>query len=569
MKNLKNYIYFLNKRKKMIYNDKHRIMGILSSKKPQKNNLLFTPKQINPKRIVHQNSINITDMNQEENSKNLKNENNEVILSEQNEALNKIQLNKIEKLPEYEIIDEDENINIRKSQTKRNDSISKSPNKELKNSLALFEENFDFLVKRIQEESSSNKKEEKPEKIKNINIRKRHSLIIQKTKTNELILSKNVIKVIEALEDEAKALTNIVEISNFYDYTNLCFEQIHKILKENDINTIKRPNKVKIFNPGNHKKLAVFDLDETLIHAVTDLNKNHQNKIISIRTPTGKMAKIAINIRPKWEEVIKKVSKVYTIVIYTASHSSYANGVLDFLDPKNRYFYNRLYRNNCIVVKNNGRDVYIKDLSIFEGFDLKNILIIDNSVLSFAFNLDNGIPILPYYDSEKDVELSFCGCYLVNIAHCDNIMEVNKKYMKLDYYLQKIEKENEKIEKEKIKKFKNKKSKKKSFDNLSIFLKEDKKIKNNQQISFDESNIKKETNKYVTENVQKIQKDLMNEKIDSPEKNDKDEDIIYENEKIFNNDNKIVVIELKNNFEKLRNEFKIEDSKKKNIQNVE
>ena len=553
----------------MIYNDKHRIMGILSSKKPQKNNLLFTPKQINPKRIVHQNSINITDMNQEENSKNLKNENNEVILSEQNEALNKIQLNKIEKLPEYEIIDEDENINIRKSQTKRNDSISKSPNKELKNSLALFEENFDFLVKRIQEESSSNKKEEKPEKIKNINIRKRHSLIIQKTKTNELILSKNVIKVIEALEDEAKALTNIVEISNFYDYTNLCFEQIHKILKENDINTIKRPNKVKIFNPGNHKKLAVFDLDETLIHAVTDLNKNHQNNIITIRTPTGKMAKIAINIRPKWEEVIKKVSKVYTIVIYTASHSSYANGVLDFLDPKNRYFYNRLYRNNCIVVKNNGRDVYIKDLSIFEGFDLKNILIIDNSVLSFAFNLDNGIPILPYYDSEKDVELSFCGCYLVNIAHCDNIMEVNKKYMKLDYYLQKIEKENEKIEKEKIKKFKNKKSKKKSFDNLTIFLKEDKKIKNNQQISFDESNIKKETNKYVTENVQKIQKDLINEKIDSPEKNDKDEDIIYENEKIVNNDNKIVVIELKNNFEKLRNEFKIEDSKKKNIQNVE
>ncbi len=552
----------------MIYNDKHRTMGILSSKKPQKNNLLFTPQQTNPKRIIHQKSINVTEMNEEENSQNKKNENNEtnenndVILKEQNDTLIKIEPNQIVKLPQYEIIDSEDDINIRKSQTKRNDSISKSPNKNLKNSLALFEENFDFLVKRIQEESSFNKKEEKQEKIKNINERKRHSLIIQKTKTNELILSKNVIKVIEALEDEAKALTNIVEISNFYDYTNLCFEQIHKILKENDINTIKRPNKVKIFNPGNHKKLAVFDLDETLIHAVTDLNKNHQNNIISIRTPTGKMAKIAINIRPKWEEVIKKVSKVYTIVIYTASHSSYANGVLDFLDPKNRYFYNRLYRNNCIVVKNNGRDVYIKDLSIFEGFDLKNILIIDNSVLSFAFNLDNGIPILPYYDSEKDVELSFCGCYLVNIAHCDNIMEVNKKYMKLDYYLQKIEKENEKIEKEKIKKFKNKKSKKKSFDNLTIFLKEDKKIKNNQQISFDESNIKKETNKYVTENVQKIQKDLMNEKIDSPEKNDKDEDIIYENEKIVNNDNKIVVIELKNNFEKLRNEFKLEDKKK-------
>ena len=551
----------------MIYNDKHRTMGILSSKKPQKNNLLFTPQQTNPKRIIHQKSINVTEMNEEENSQNKKNENNEtnenndVILKEQNDTLIKIEPNQIVKLPQYEIIDSEDDINIRKSQTKRNDSISKSPNKNLKNSLALFEENFDFLVKRIQEESSFNKKEEKQEKIKNINERKRHSLIIQKTKTNELIVSKHFIKVVEALEDEAKALTNIEEISNFYDYTNFCFEQIQKILKENDINTIKRPNKVKIFNPGNHKKLAVFDLDETLIHAVTDLNKNHQNNIITIRTPTGKMAKIAINIRPKWEEVIKKVSKVYTIVIYTASHSSYANGVLDFLDPQNRYFYNRLYRNNCIVVKNNGRDVYIKDLSIFEGFDLKNILIIDNSVLSFAFNLDNGIPILPYYDSEKDVELSFCGCYLVNIAYCDNIMEVNKKYMKLDYYLKKIEKENENIEKEKNKKFKSKKSKKISHDNVSILLKEDRSLKQ-KQISFDESNLVKTKTKFETEKIQKCKTNLLNEKINSPEKNDKDDDIMYENEKIFNNDNKIVVIELKNNFEKLRNEFKLEDKKK-------
>ena len=564
----------------MIYNDKHRTMGILSSKKPQKNNLLFTPQQINPKRIVHQKTINITEMNEEKNSKNEKND--DLTLKEQIDTLKEKESNNTENLINYEIIDDDGNLNIRKSQTKRNDSISKSPNKETRKSLELFEENFDFLVKRIQEESTFNKNEEKQEKIKNIKVRKRHSLIIQKTKTNELILSKNLIKVVEALEDEAKALTNIVEISNFYDYTNLCFEQIHKILKENDINTIKKPNKVKIFNPGNHKKLAVFDLDETLIHAVTDLNKNHQNNIITIRTPTGKMAKIAINIRPKWEEVIKKVSKVYTIVIYTASHSSYANGVLDFLDPENRYFYNRLYRNNCIVVKNNGRDVYIKDLSIFEGFDLKNILIIDNSVLSFAFNLDNGIPILPYYDSEKDVELSFCGCYLVNIAHCDNLMEVNKKYMKLDYYLQKIEKENdknekendknekekEKNEKEKNKKNKSKRMKKISYDNASILLKEDKKIQIKQLTSFDESNLLK-MNKFENENLQKYKFNIINEKIDSNDKNNKNEDIIYENEKVVNNDNKFVVIEIKNNFEKLRNEFTIEDNKKKNIQNVD
>ena len=434
------------------------------------------------------------------------------------------------------------------------DSISRSPEREYKNSLALFEENFDFLVERIQ--NSSNRREENKEKIKN---RKRHSLIL-KMKTNELLLSKQLIKVVEALEDEAKALTNTIEISNFYDYSNYCFEQIHKILKENDINKIKKPKKVKIFNPGNHRKLAVFDLDETLIHAVTDLKKNnYQNNIITIRTPTGKMAKIAINIRPKWEEVIKKVSKHYTIVIYTASHSSYANGVLDFLDPENRYFYNRLYRNNCICVKLNGRDVYIKDLDIFEGFDLKNILIIDNSVLSFAFHLDNGIPILPYYDSEKDVELTFCGFYLVNISNCDNLMEVNKKYMKLDYYLKKIEKENENKKNVGIKKSKTKRIKRNSYENASELLNEKKKdfdkIKKskNKKISFEEENL----NSFIKNNKND---DVKKDKIMKSENNDEkdyNKNLIYEKEKtiIGENNSNVVVVELKNNLEKLRNEF--------------
>ena len=533
----------------MIYNDKHRAMGILSSKKPQKNNLIFTPSQTNP---IHQQSINIIETEEEKKKENKEEEE----LKEEIENLKKKkETNLSGKLPQYEIINiNSEEKHLRKLPIKRMDSISRSPEREYKNSLALFEENFDFLVERIQ--NSSNRREENKEKIKN---RKRHSLIL-KMKTNELLLSKQLIKVVEALEDEAKALTNTIEISNFYDYTNYCFEQIHKILKENDINKIQHPKKVKIINPLNHSKLAVFDLDETLIHAVTDLKKNnYQNNIITIRTPTGKMAKIAINIRPKWEEVIKKVSKHYTIVIYTASHSSYANGVLDFLDPENRYFYNRLYRNNCICVKLNGRDVYIKDLDIFEGFDLKNILIIDNSVLSFAFHLDNGIPILPYYDSEKDVELTFCGFYLVNISNCDNLMEVNKKYMKLDYYLKKIEKENENKKNVGIKKSKTKRIKRNSYENASELLNEKKKdfdkIKKskNKKISFEEENL----NSFIKNNKND---DVKKDKIMKSENNDEkdyNKNLIYEKEKtiIGENNSNVVVVELKNNLEKLRNEF--------------
>jgi TFIIF-interacting CTD phosphatase-like protein len=40
------------------------------------------------------------------------------------------------------------------------------------------------------------------------------------------------------------------------------------------------------------------------------------------------------------------------------------------------------------------------------------MIIIDNSCLSYSLNVDNGVPILPYYDSERDEELKHLTYYL-------------------------------------------------------------------------------------------------------------------------------------------------------------
>ena len=74
-------------------------------------------------------------------------------------------------------------------------------------------------------------------------------------------------------------------------------------------------------------------------------------------------------------------------------------------------------------------------MSIFEGYSLKDIVIIDNSVLSFAFHLDNGIPILPYYNAKQDVELLLCSVYLETLSKHDDVRELNRKYLKLNEYL--------------------------------------------------------------------------------------------------------------------------------------
>ena len=43
------------------------------------------------------------------------------------------------------------------------------------------------------------------------------------------------------------------------------------------------------------------------------------------------------------------------------------------------------------------------------------MVLIDNNALSFLMQIDNGIPIIPYYESKKDEELKELLIYLKSI----------------------------------------------------------------------------------------------------------------------------------------------------------
>lgn len=51
---------------------------------------------------------------------------------------------------------------------------------------------------------------------------------------------------------------------------------------------------------------------------------------------------------------------------------------------------------------NEQKVVFIKDLRIIEGYELSDIVIVDNSLLSFALQPDNGIPISSYFFNPQD-----------------------------------------------------------------------------------------------------------------------------------------------------------------------
>ena len=99
---------------------------------------------------------------------------------------------------------------------------------------------------------------------------------------------------------------------------------------------------------------------------------------------------------------------------------------------------------------------YIKNLDIFKNIDLKDLIIIDNSVLSFAYHLDNGVPILPYYKGNEDNELKILTYYLIFIYHDEDLRKSNNNYINLRKLLKSVEEDREKKNKKKIEKIKKK-----------------------------------------------------------------------------------------------------------------
>jgi hypothetical protein len=127
--------------------------------------------------------------------------------------------------------------------------------------------------------------------------------------------------------------------------------------------------------------------------------------------------------------------------MFTASHKLYADSVLNYLDPNGDLIKYRLYRHNCAEIFHDEVKYYVKDLRVIRNVDISNMVIIDNSVLSFAFQLENGIPILPFYDNKGDNELLYLADYLNHIGPVSDLRVELKKSMKMDYFLKAAKKD--------------------------------------------------------------------------------------------------------------------------------
>ena len=190
------------------------------------------------------------------------------------------------------------------------------------------------------------------------------------------------------------------------------------------------------FGEKKRHKTLILDMDETLIHAeiqpesmkpikdwdftITLKNSNADNKEETFI--------VYVKIRPFYDEWMENLANYFEIVVFTAAEQDYADAILDVLDTEN-LINHRLYRQHWINIEDR---YFVKDLRIIKDRDLKDMILVDNSIISMAFNIDNGIPVAPFYRWIKnDEELLFLHSYLDEIYHIEDVRDHNKDKFKL------------------------------------------------------------------------------------------------------------------------------------------
>ena len=195
---------------------------------------------------------------------------------------------------------------------------------------------------------------------------------------------------------------------------------------------------------GSDKKLLILDLDETLIHVDFDYILKDKivnyDKILYFDSEDEENIDIPLIIRPGLYEFLDYASKEFELIVFTASEKEYADAIINYIEKYKKYFKMRLYRNHCIYIE---PGLYIKDLRIFSGYKkMEDIIIVDNSLFSFANQLNNGILITSFFEDKNDNFLINVKDYLEYIKDEKDIREINKESFKFEEIKEDINRNN-------------------------------------------------------------------------------------------------------------------------------
>lgn len=250
-----------------------------------------------------------------------------------------------------------------------------------------------------------------------------------KTKDVQSAVLNSLVTKVEATSDPSDAGKNKTEIiTRKHLYQTFRGLKMARSLPLADPLQLQAKRVVLMKPPGKYRrKTAIFDLDETLVHCLDRSETAVPDVVLPIRFPNGDIVHVTstqarMKIRPYCTECLTQVSEEMELIVFTASQRSYADAIMNYIDPTRTLIHHRLYRENCIVSDR----VHIKDLRIFANRSLKDVVLVDNAAYSFGYQIDNGIPIISWHDDPDDKELLYLMQYLRSLLTVDDVREVNQ-----------------------------------------------------------------------------------------------------------------------------------------------
>lgn len=175
-------------------------------------------------------------------------------------------------------------------------------------------------------------------------------------------------------------------------------------------------------------RTLILDLDETLIYCSAKCSN-----LDAIPIPGLSEGQIAyVHKRPFLDEFLSKVSKQFTVIVYSAAMDQYVQRVVSGIDPHGKYIKAMIGRSGCVKLDEN---VMLKSMDLFKQIDLQKCVIVENNPQCFAQNLDNVIPIVSFNGDMMDTELENLRVFLENLIKKKDFRVVLRRAFQLESFL--------------------------------------------------------------------------------------------------------------------------------------
>lgn len=181
------------------------------------------------------------------------------------------------------------------------------------------------------------------------------------------------------------------------------------------------------------KILLILDLDETLIHAISQKPD---------RKYDFQWEHYFVYKRPFLREFLRKCAKDFKLAIWSSAGELYVQEIVKRIIPEEVNLVFVWAQNKCTYAMNlhrilpeDGRYadyseyIYYKKLKKVRklGYSLERMLIVDDSPEKVMYNYGNAIYITPFEGASEDKELQHLSKYLDQLKNVQNVRNIEKR----------------------------------------------------------------------------------------------------------------------------------------------